>query len=189
MPLVYEAHSTDYQCEQALREMVEDHFAILKVGPALTFAYREAIFSLSAIERELLASGMAVQLSEVRQALETAMRRNPTYWQAYYHGNEAQQRLARAYSYSDRCRYYWFEREVQEEVARLMANLGETPLPATLISQYFPLEYEQCRAGSIAARPAELVRGHILAVLRQYANACGTRTARRKSPHPGKEPL
>ena len=33
--------------------MVQDHFAILKVGPWLTFAFREAVLALSAIEREL----------------------------------------------------------------------------------------------------------------------------------------
>ena len=54
--LVYEAHSTDYQTRAALRELVEDHFAILKVGPGLTFAYREALFALGAIEREMVAS-------------------------------------------------------------------------------------------------------------------------------------
>lgn len=52
--LVFEAHSTDYQMPQALRQLVKDHFAILKVGPALTFALREALFSLAAIEEELL---------------------------------------------------------------------------------------------------------------------------------------
>lgn len=52
--LVFEAHSTDYQTPQSLRQLVIDHFAILKVGPALTFALREALFSLAAIEEELL---------------------------------------------------------------------------------------------------------------------------------------
>ena len=37
--LVFEAHSTDYQSPQALARMVQDHFAILKVGPWLTFAF------------------------------------------------------------------------------------------------------------------------------------------------------
>jgi D-tagatose-1,6-bisphosphate aldolase subunit GatZ/KbaZ len=173
--IVYEAHSTDYQSEAALREMVEDHFAILKVGPALTFAYREAVFALCAIERELFAGSKATQLSEVRQALENAMLCNPVYWRAYYHGDEAQLRFSRAYSYSDRCRYYWFESAVQEEVARLQANLRDQALPAALISQYFPLEYEEYRAGVITAHPPDLVRSHIQAILRQYANACGTR--------------
>jgi D-tagatose-1,6-bisphosphate aldolase subunit GatZ/KbaZ len=79
--LVYEAHSTDYQRPGALAQMVKDHFAILKVGPALTFAFREAVFALSAIERELLASRPATRLSRVREELEAAMLRNPVYWQ------------------------------------------------------------------------------------------------------------
>lgn len=49
--MVYEAHSTDYQTQTAYRELVRDHFAILKVGPALTFALREAIFALAQIEQ------------------------------------------------------------------------------------------------------------------------------------------
>ena len=54
--IVFEAHSTDYQSPQALARMVEDHFAILKVGPWLTFAFREAVLALSAIERELFSN-------------------------------------------------------------------------------------------------------------------------------------
>ena len=33
--LVFEAHSTDYQRPAQLRELVEDHWAVLKVGPGL----------------------------------------------------------------------------------------------------------------------------------------------------------
>lgn len=58
--MVYEAHSTDYQTQAAYRELVRDHFAILKVGPALTFALREAIFALAQIEQELIAPKIAV---------------------------------------------------------------------------------------------------------------------------------
>jgi D-tagatose-1,6-bisphosphate aldolase subunit GatZ/KbaZ len=172
LPIVYEAHSTDYQSTQSLREMVEDHFAILKVGPWLTFAFREAIFALSAMEGELLGGNKAIRLSELRQALENAMLRNPTHWRSYYHGDEAKQRFSRAYSYSDRCRYYWHEAEVQNQIARLFANLEGKPLPATLVSQYLPLEYEAHRAGSLSTRPRDLVRHHIQVILRQYAKAC-----------------
>jgi len=45
--LIYQGHSTDYQRLESLRAMVEDHFAILKVGPALRFALREAPFALA----------------------------------------------------------------------------------------------------------------------------------------------
>ena len=54
-PFIYEAHSTDYQTEDALGRMVRDHFAVLKVGPGLTFALRETLFALEAIEGEWLA--------------------------------------------------------------------------------------------------------------------------------------
>ncbi|MEI9903468.1 MAG: class II D-tagatose-bisphosphate aldolase, non-catalytic subunit [Asticcacaulis sp.] len=37
--ILFEAHSTDYQTPRALRELVQDHFAILKVGPGVTFAF------------------------------------------------------------------------------------------------------------------------------------------------------
>lgn len=57
--MVYEAHSTDYQTRTAYWELVRDHFAILKVGPALTFALREAIFALAQIEQELIAPKIA----------------------------------------------------------------------------------------------------------------------------------
>lgn len=175
LSIVYEAHSTDYQSTQSLRQMVEDHFAILKVGPWLTFAFREAIFALSAIERELLSQRKAIRFSKVRETLDSAMLRNPSHWRSYYRGDDDQLRLARAYSYSDRCRYYWHETDVQEEIKRLLANLENCPLPVTLVSQYFPLEYESVRQSSHSARAADLIRLHIQGVLGQYAAACGVK--------------
>src|SRR5207237_2775117 len=113
--LVYEAHSTDYQLASSLKQMVEDHFAILKVGPELTFAFREAVFALSAIEHEML-QGKAARVSNVRETLDTAMLRNPSHWRDYYHGDENRLRASRSYSYSDRWRFYWHEAEVNAEV-------------------------------------------------------------------------
>lgn len=173
--IVYEAHSTDYQSAQALGEMVEDHFAILKVGPWLTFAFREVIFALGAMERELLRGNKAIRLSEVPRVLEAAMLRDPSYWRSYYHGDEAQQRFSRVYSYSDRCRYYWPVPEVQEEIGRLLSNLENQALPPTLISQFLPMEYEAVRIGPHLARARDLIRLHIQAILRRYAAACGLR--------------
>jgi D-tagatose-1,6-bisphosphate aldolase subunit GatZ/KbaZ len=171
--LVYEAHSTDYQSPNALAQMVEDHFAILKVGPWLTFAFREAVFALSAIEAELLARRKDQRLSKVRKVLDQTMLRKPAHWLSYYHGDESQMRLARAYSYSDRCRYYWHEPAVQTEIARLLNNLKTQPLPLTLVSQYLPQEYEAIRTGRIEKQPAAIIRYHIQLVLRIYATACG----------------
>jgi len=171
--LVYEAHSTDYQKPAALAEMVEDHFAILKVGPWLTFAFREAVFALGAIERELLAQCRGVRLSQVREALEAAMLQNPVYWRSYYHGDEEEIRVARVYSYSDRCRYYWGAPRVQQELAQLRGNLDANPAPATLLSQYLPAQYEAMRSGRPTARAEDMIQEHVRTVLRVYAAACG----------------
>ena len=50
---VFEAHSTDYQPPEALAALVRDGFAILKVGPGLTFALREALYGLDHIAADL----------------------------------------------------------------------------------------------------------------------------------------
>lgn len=173
--LAYEAHSTDYQKPAALAQMVEDHFAILKVGPWLTFAFREAVFALSAIEREVLARGRGVRLSQVREALESAMLRNPVYWRSYYRGDEDETYLARIYSYSDRCRYYWDDSKVQQELAQLRANLDSCVVPPPLISQYLPSQYEAIRSGGLGIHADDMIQDHIGTVLSSYATACGMR--------------
>lgn len=170
--LVYEAHSTDYQRGSSLKQMVEDHFAILKVGPELTFAFREAVFALSQIEQEILGR-KADRPSKVREALEAAMLRNPRHWRDYYHGDENQLRISRFYSYSDRCRYYWHEPDVQKEIGRLVSNLSTLSLPLTLMSQYLPIEYEAIRAGRLQASPSEIILSRVSNVLHKYAAACG----------------
>jgi D-tagatose-1,6-bisphosphate aldolase subunit GatZ/KbaZ len=169
---VFEAHSTDFQSQEALSQMVEDHFAILKVGPWLTFAYREAVLALSAIERELLRNTPAGPISQVREALEAAMLRDPSHWRSYYHGDEDELQRDRIYAYSDRCRYYWNQPAVQAEVARLLHNTGSTSIPLSLISQYFPLENEAIRSGELHPAPKELIQYHIRRVLKSYAYAC-----------------
>jgi D-tagatose-1,6-bisphosphate aldolase subunit GatZ/KbaZ len=170
--LVYEAHSTDYQSPMALQQMVEDHFAILKVGPWLTFAFREAVFALGAIERELLAHRKGARVSQVKEALEAAMLRNPAHWRSYCQGNEDEIRLARLYSYSDRCRYYWVDAAVQEELARLRANLDSCHVPETLWSQYLPSQYQAIRSGRLSGNAEDTIQEHIRTVLRIYATAC-----------------
>lgn len=167
--LVFEAHSTDYQTPQSLRQLVIDHFAILKVGPALTFALREALFSLAAIEEELLP---AKACSGLRHVLESVMLDRPEYWQSHYHGDGNARRLARGYSYSDRVRYYWPDSQIDEAFERLVHNLADDPIPLPLISQYLPLQYVKVREGDLSATPRELIINHIQDILQQYHCAC-----------------
>ena len=167
--IVFEAHSTDYQSEDALHALVRDHYAILKVGPAATYAYREAVFALAAIERELLP---VEQCSDLVEVLDRCMRERPAYWNKHYHGDERQLRLLRAYALSDRSRYYWGEPDVQAALQRLIDNLRRTPPPAILLSQFMPEQQREVEAGRLQAEPLALIRHRIHGRLAEYARAC-----------------
>jgi D-tagatose-1,6-bisphosphate aldolase subunit GatZ/KbaZ len=167
--MVFEAHSTDYQTVEALTALVEDHWAVLKVGPGLTFALREALFALAAIEEELIASP---DQSHLPQVVERRMLAEPSQWQGYYPGSVDEQRLARRYSYSDRLRYYWPDQEVNSAQERLLTNLSSVELPLPLISAHLPDQYARVRRGELAAEPHALVIDHVRDVLRAYARAC-----------------
>ncbi|MFA7819514.1 tagatose-bisphosphate aldolase subunit KbaZ [Aeromonas dhakensis] len=172
--LVFEAHSTDYQTPDAYRQLVRDHFAILKVGPALTFALREALFALAAIEEELV---VAKACSGLRQVLEETMLDRPDFWRSHYQGSPNECRLARGYSYSDRIRYYWPDSRVDDCYARLLANLAAEPIPLPLLSQHLPLQYRKVRQGSLSANPHDLILDQVQEVLHQYAAACSAAPA------------
>jgi len=167
--MVYEAHSTDYQTPANLRALVQRHFAILKVGPGLTFAMREALWGLDEVEREWLGADRS---SRLRETVQQAMTAAPRYWSKYYLSNGRQLTLDQQYSLSDRIRYYWPAPEVETALNRLLANLDSNPPPLTLLSQYLPLQYEAIRAGRIGLRARELVLHSIEQVLQQYSAAC-----------------
>lgn len=166
---VFEAHSTDYQRPAAYSELVQDGFAILKVGPALTFAMREGLFALAAMERDLVDATVASRLPEV---MEETMLAAPSSWKPYYSGDAQEQKRLRVYSYSDRMRYYWHDSRVQAAVARLIENLTRLQLPETMLSAYLPQQYERVREGSLKNEPEALIVDKVRDVLRVYAAAC-----------------
>lgn len=171
-PWMYEAHSTDYQTPGALRRLVEDRFAILKVGPWLTFALREALFSLEAIARELHHRDSSRALPRLAEALDTAMLKDPRHWSSHYHGSEGEKAFSRRFSLSDRSRYYWGDPDVRAEVQRLLAAT-EGPLPLQLLSQYRPHQYEAVRLGIIPPNGRSIASHAVRRVLGHYASACG----------------
>jgi D-tagatose-1,6-bisphosphate aldolase subunit GatZ/KbaZ len=166
--LVFEAHSTDYQRPSGLRELVEDHWAVLKVGPALTFAMREALFALDLIEAELIPRPSRANLVEV---IERRMLDEPRYWRGYYEGDPVTQRTSRRYSYSDRLRYYWADERVDAARRTLLANLDRTGIPLPLISQFLPGQYERIRSGELPPVAQSLVIDRVRDALRPYAQA------------------
>ncbi|MFT3790655.1 MAG: D-tagatose-bisphosphate aldolase, class II, non-catalytic subunit [Rudaea sp.] len=170
--LVYEAHSTDYQTPDALAALVRGHFAILKVGPGVTYALRETLWALSAIEDEMLP---ASKRSGLRDVVLGVMRAEPKYWNKYY-TDGSRLTLDLQYSLSDRVRYYWAHPQIQEACAALLRNLDAISptgaLPLALLGQYLPRQYEDVRAGRLTNSAANLLRAGVTHVLRQYAQAC-----------------
>ncbi len=169
--MTFEVHSTDYQDPASLRRMVADHFPLLKVGPALSNAFREALFSLAHIESEWLEGRRGHRPSMLRQVLERTMKQSPGHWSSHYRGPRPHRRFLRSYSLRDRIRYYWSYPEVAAAHARLLENLS-APIPHSLIRQYFPDVFEAIRSGELAPTPAALTRRRIQLALRPYVEAC-----------------
>lgn len=173
-PMVYEAHSTDYQSRHAYRALVRDHFAILKVGPALTFALREAIFALAQMENELIAPESR---SRVLEVIDEVMLNEPDYWKKYYHPTWSQAMVDIHFSLSDRIRYYWPHPRIRQAVEKLLANLDTVRLPLGLISQFMPLQLERASLNEIVTTPRSLIIDKIQDVLRAYRYGCAPETA------------
>lgn len=167
--IVYEAHSTDYQSRAALTALVRDGFAILKVGPGLTFVLREALYGLDAIAEELFPDQRDRTL---RQTMEAVMQAAPANWDRYYHGSDDERGVQRHFSYSDRIRYYWPQPDAARAVDELMTLLGDANLPETLIAQYLGGAYADVRAGRVAPRAPELILAAVVRLIEDYTAAC-----------------
>lgn len=167
--MIYEAHSTDYQTPLNLKNLVEDHFAILKVGPGVTFALREAIWALACIEQEWLGEKAS---SHIKHVVTSAMQDQPQYWNKYYHTTDRQLDIDLQYSLSDRVRYYWSVPAVEKALVDLIENLSNSKPPMTLLSQYLPRQYTAIRQGIINNSPREILIHKIEEILEQYSSAC-----------------
>lgn len=161
----FEAHSTDYQPTEALAQLVKNHFFFLKVGPELTFRFREAVFALAAIEAQI----QPRSLSGLMETITRRMSENDGYWRDYYHGPESETALLRIFSYSDRIRYYWTDPEISEALDTLIANLKSAEVSETIVSQYFSgLEF-----GDMPTDPDALISSHVQRCVQRYNKAAG----------------
>ena len=161
--LVFEEHSTDYQPGASLARLKQDGFCILKVGPELSFALRETLYGLDAINGFI--DPQAVSLVGI---MEKTMLASPANWQSHYHGNAMEQHILRHFSYSDRIRYYWPEPVAEQGVATLIQSLEKAPVPETMISQYLPRLFERVKSGALAADPKSLLIQSVRDVLDRY---------------------
>jgi D-tagatose-bisphosphate aldolase class II non-catalytic subunit len=165
--LVFEAHSTDYQPAEALAALVGDGFAILKVGPGLTFALREALYGLDHVAAAL-GGGPS---GSIAAAMERLMLDDASHWASHYPGTPDEQRLQRHFSYSDRIRYYWPLPAAAAAVDGLLQFLGDRTIPETLISQYLARLYPDVVAGRLVPTARNLCLAAIGRALDPYSAA------------------
>ena len=166
---VFEAHSTDYQPAAALRALVDDGFAILKVGPALTFAMREAFYGLDQVAQTIAPDET---IPSLRDSMELLMVAEPGHWQPYYGEHGTALVTQRHFSYSDRIRYYWPHPKARAAVDAMMGRLGDGAIPETLVSQFLPRLLTGLRDGSIGPTARDLMIASIRVALEPYSAAC-----------------
>jgi len=171
--MMLEALQTDFQSRDMLDRLVNNHFALLSVGPELTYTLREALFSLAMMENETMIGKPGVYLSNFIIELDRAMQSAPQHWQKYYTGNGFEQLIARKYSLYDRSRFFWEDKNVRKMKKRLYDNMVKYPVPLTVLRQFMPRQYERVTAGKIENKPDALVMDAVRCALRRYSCACG----------------
>lgn len=132
--LCFEAHSTDYQQPDVYQQLARRHFAILKVGPALTFACRQALFALDAV---LAMLAPAADRTPLPTLMDTLMVAEPAHWCKHYTGTAEDLRLLRFFGYADRIRYYWNTPVARAAVAEMLGALRLHRPLRPLLEQYF----------------------------------------------------
>jgi D-tagatose-bisphosphate aldolase class II non-catalytic subunit len=174
-----EAHSTDYQHPAVFPRLSELGFAFLKVGPALTFARRRAIYGLDALVGQMGWRDGA-PLPEV---METLMLAAPKHWQAHYHGAGGDLRVQRHFGLADRIRYYWPQPEAMAAVDALMTTLSGRDLPDPMLAQAFAPDVIAAARDMNAPLPRALVLAEVQSALRPYFwFASGDVTGQRAQP-------
>lgn len=165
--MIFEGHSTDYQTKYKLKELIEDGVGILKVGPGLTYAMREALFALAYME-DMILHGKDDEKSDFINVLEAAMMAEPKNWAKHYHGDDNELWFKRKFSFSDRSRYYMPEASVKAAKDKLIANLRKYGVSLAALSQFMPIQYTKVRCGELENDPEELIKDRIKNTIDEY---------------------
>ena len=111
-------------------------------------------------DRELYGM-MDFPCSHFREILEQVMLEDQGQWAKYYHGSMPEKRYARAFSYSDRARYYLTNSKVQGALRLLLDNLNTAGIPMALISQYMPVQYARVHVGILPPKAEDLLMDRV----------------------------
>ncbi len=161
----FEAHSTDYQTQACLSGLIAGHFPILKVGPELTFAYREAVFAMAAIEG-LLALPTR---SNIVAVIDDEMNKDDRNWRPYVPEGE-QQRALKLFGLSDRVRYYWPNAKIGKALEQLQQNINTSSVPIGMILQFAS---EECLERPHLPLSQRIIDSKVGAVVHKYVSASG----------------
>ncbi|PMQ01042.1 MAG: hypothetical protein CBR30_08090 [Dictyoglomus sp. NZ13-RE01] len=160
--LVFEAHSTDYQPLKSLKEMAKNGVGIFKVGPALTFAYRSALFSLAHIEKILFKNST----SNFIETLFSLLKEDNRFYKEYYGENIDINKVV--FSFLDRWRYYYENEKIQNSLKMMFKNFEDKNIPLPLIYEYFPDQFEKVQEKFLKPIMEDLIFGRIQDVLDKY---------------------
>jgi D-tagatose-1,6-bisphosphate aldolase subunit GatZ/KbaZ len=167
---IFEAHSTDYQPDEALAALVRARFAILKVGPELTFAWREALVALDQIEAHLIVPDAR---ANVVAAVRAEMLADPADWKDHYSpGGSMAPETALLFGLSDRIRYYWSRLSVALPVTQLLEGLPEGRIPRPLLRQYLPALDASLNPADPSPSAEVILARAVEAVADRYWRAC-----------------
>ena len=155
-----EAHSTDFQPPETFATLANMGFAFQKVGPALTFALRRALYALDHIVQKLNPSAVSLP-----QVIEAAMRDNPEYWKSHYSENDISKWHS---SYADRIRYYWPLPAAKEAVDNLILTFDTLKVSEHILEETFSLDVLERSQGLAASRGRAIVRSEIQSALLPY---------------------
>ena len=157
--MCFEAHSTDYQSAGVYGALGAKHFAILKVGPALTDAYRRAVYALDDLSEALGVRGARLRVCDVMESLMVA---EPSHWRSHYRGTAVELRWLRHHSYADRIRYYWPQKPAIEVVAELLRQIDMVHSPRYVLRDYFGTASIE-RAERLVTETGSIARALVLA--------------------------
>jgi D-tagatose-1,6-bisphosphate aldolase subunit GatZ/KbaZ len=153
-----EAHSTDYQDPAVFPRLAELGFAFQKVGPALTFAYRKALYGLD----QLRADRGALQ-----SAMEAVMLADPSKWQGHYTGSDEALYQQRHFGLADRIRYYWPTAQAQSAVGDLLSSF-DAPITDNALKNVFDSDVLDRAANGSGDQLTRLIDAHISLALEPY---------------------
>lgn len=145
-----EAHSTDYQKPAVYPHLAAEGFAFQKVGPALTFAWRQAVYALDVLRSLLGHPGPTL-----KDSMEALMTTSPDHWHGHYSGTAEALHIARHFGLADRIRYYWPQEDAHRALQQLKAWLGDRTLPEPMLRQVFSsavLDRAEALPGTLADR-------------------------------------